>query len=312
MIQPFHSCGAVVVLLAGGLLLTGCGDSETASSDSTSQKSSDADAKHSEDQDATEVASTGSPRELPRLTLASTAGDVLDGGGVQNSVDNVLAAMKPLQALLGLWEGKTRKPIEGFSAVDAPRWVWDFQTHPEQPALVVQTKGNPYLTEGRMTFLVDEQKYRFESKDKEGDERVYEGTFIEQPRQEDVDGDTIPDQIYKLQLTQIVDESTNTIWQLVFNQQENNRYLMELYRKRGSADFARFDTVANQRENTSIAKSEDDYGERTCVITQGLGTAKVSHDGKTYWVCCSGCKAEFEAEPAKWIARFEKQMAAGK
>ena len=65
------------------------------------------------------------------------------------------------------------------------------------------------------------------------------------------------------------------------------------------------DTIGCQRTGTSFALSDSDYGEKTCVISQGLGTTAVSFQGKTYWVCCSGCKAAFEEEPAKWIARFE-------
>ncbi|MBC8117186.1 MAG: YHS domain-containing protein [Candidatus Saccharimonas sp.] len=41
------------------------------------------------------------------------------------------------------------------------------------------------------------------------------------------------------------------------------------------------------------------------MISQGLGTISVSYKGKSYWVCCSGCKAAFDDEPEKWIAKFE-------
>ena len=33
------------------------------------------------------------------------------------------------------------------------------------------------------------------------------------------------------------------------------------------------------------------------------------YKGKTYYVCCSGCKAAFEDEPERWIARLEAQKA---
>ena len=81
--------------------------------------------------------------------------------------------------------------------------------------------------------------------------------------------------------------------------------LVELSRRRGQGTYRLQDTIGCQREGTSFALSDTDYGEKTCVISQGLGTMTVSHKGKTYWVCCSGCKAAFEEEPEKWIARFE-------
>ena len=97
----------------------------------------------------------------------------------------------------------------------------------------------------------------------------------------------------------------------IFNQQRNDRYLMELYKKRG-ANFARFETVATQREGTSFALSDDDYGERKCVISGGLGTIQVSYQGKSYWVCCTGCQAAFDEDPATWIAEFEAKQKEGK
>ena len=64
----------------------------------------------------------------------------------------------------------------------------------------------------------------------------------------------------------------------------------------------RFDTVAHQRQGTSFALDDTDYGEQACIITGGLGTSTVTYKGKTYWVCCSGCRAAFEEDPEKWIA----------
>ena len=64
----------------------------------------------------------------------------------------------------------------------------------------------------------------------------------------------------------------------------------------------RLDTIAHQRQGTSFALSDADYGEQSCIITGGLGTATVAYKGKTYWVCCSGCRAAFEENPEKWIA----------
>lgn len=92
-------------------------------------------------------------------------------------------------------------------------------------------------------------------------------------------------------------------WQLAIAQQENNRYLLEVGKRRGKADFARFDTVSTQRDGTSFALSDTDYAERTCIISEGLGTTEVTWKGRSYWVCCSGCKAAFDEDPETWIAR---------
>ena len=39
----------------------------------------------------------------------------------------------------------------------------------------------------------------------------------------------------------------------------------------------------------------------TAVVSGGRGTMTVTHDGTTYYVCCSGCRDEFKSDPEKYI-----------
>lgn len=210
----------------------------------------------------------------------------------------ILDRMQPLQVVLGTWRGTTRRKFGRFSSVEEVEWVWDFQTDETQPSLVMSTTTSPYLKSGRLTYLLDEGKYEFTAVDKEGVELRYVGRFTQEPR--DVSGsDGQPTQRqFKLELARESEQPEHKLARLVFNQQENNRYLLELYDQR---DF-RYDTLANQREGTSFAVSED-YGEKECIISQGLGTISIPYNGKTYWVCCSGCAAAFKEDPEKWIAK---------
>jgi hypothetical protein len=57
-------------------------------------------------------------------------------------------------------------------------------------------------------------------------------------------------------------------------------------------------TLAANKEGESFAGGGRKKPE--CVITGGAGTMAVSYMGKTYYVCCSGCREEFEANPAKY------------
>ena len=49
-------------------------------------------------------------------------------------------------------------------------------------------------------------------------------------------------------------------------------------------------------------------GERQCVVTGGLGTIKVAYEGKTYYVCCEGCKQAFDADPAGTIEAWRERL----
>ena len=52
--------------------------------------------------------------------------------------------------------------------------------------------------------------------------------------------------------------------------------------------------VGYTRERAAFAAAES-YP--LCVATEGRGTIQVSYKGKTYWVCCSGCRDLFNDDP---------------
>ena len=235
----------------------------------------------------------------------------LSGGAASSSAESadtgekfasVRAALKPLQILIGSWNGTSRN-----AALDQPGWAWDLKTDRKQPALRLKSDKGKYIREGRLTFLPASQEFEFTSTDGDSKPHVFRGNFSE-PVQDVPGDDKKMQRTYKLQLTETAADADGEQWRLVINQQENNRYILEVDRKRGTGMFNRVDTINIQREGTSFALSDTDYGEKTCIISQGLGTTSVSHKGKTYWVCCSGCKAAFEEEPDRWIAKFEELL----
>lgn len=237
----------------------------------------------------------------------SGAGEAAGGTAPAANREALLSAMMPVQIMLGTWRGITQREIGDFKGIDQPEWVWDFQTDRDQPAMVMESAEGAYFREARLTYDVAQQVFRLTTTDSEAAQRAFEGNFTQTPQ--DVQGDDKKlHRTYKLELTEVEPVDPKDQWQVVFNHQENNRYLMELYRKTGST-FRRFETVATQREGTSFALNDEDYGERTCVISGGLGTIQVSYEGKSYWVCCTGCQAAFNEDPVTWIAEFEaKQM----
>jgi hypothetical protein len=244
----------------------------------------------------------------PSSSSAASGGQSLTG---EARLQSIMQKLKPLQVMLGNWRGTTRKEYDGFKAVDNHEWIWDLKSNPQQPALVAQSDKSPYLKRASITWNPDLTKFVLTSTDGDDVIREFVGDYTD-PVHEIVGPDDKLHRVFRLQLTQTDESFQKTggeIWQMAFAQQENNRYLLEVDRRRGSADFRRYDTVSTQREGTSFALSDSDYGEKSCIISQGLGTIAVSHQGKTYWVCCSGCKAAFEDDPATWIARAAKKAA---
>lgn len=246
-------------------------------------------------------------RRFQPITLggSSSSNGVKSGQPDEHKFDNVLEALKPLQIMLGQWGGTTFKKIGGFSSVETLGWVWDLQSNPAQPALVMTADKSRYYENARLTYLTDKQKYQLTLTNKAGQKRIYEGTFSVPLKK--VPGDDNPNimhSTYKLSLSLVEPANEKKRAQIILNQQNNDRYMFELYDLRGES-FARFDTINTRRQGTSFAKSDSDYGSKTCVISGGLGTSQVTYEGRSFWVCCSGCRKAFDANPEKWIAKHE-------
>ena len=63
--------------------------------------------------------------------------------------------------------------------------------------------------------------------------------------------------------------------------------------------FSRLGEVGYTREGVAFATGES-YP--LCVVTEGRGTIQVKYKGKTYWVCCTGCRDTFKDDPESVLA----------
>ncbi|MFM7038590.1 MAG: hypothetical protein ACKO2L_12805 [Planctomycetaceae bacterium] len=301
-------------LLTGlALLLIGCSsDDDVPVAETVTAAPAPATTAATTSEPASASASSESAEDVPQfkpLNLTALQGRASDdgtpgkgsAGSGEQQIQAVIRQLQPLQVLLGQWRGTTRREFESFKAVDSHEWVWDLRTDPAQPALTLNSDKSPYLRNGRLTWDTQLQKFLLTAVDGDGKERRFSGEFTEAPHEITGSDDKLH-RVYRLELNEETTDAQEA-WQVAFVQQENNRYLLEVARRRGKAAYARWDTVSTQREGTSFALSDTDYAEKTCIISEGLGTTEIVFKGRSYWVCCSGCKAAFEEDPEKWIAR---------
>jgi hypothetical protein len=237
---------------------------------------------------------------------AGVNGDATNAKPKPHNINDVISALKPLQIVMGKWEGVFKNGGVG----ETHDWVWDLQTDKKYPALAVSAPDGKFFTHARITYDPASSKFRMETVDKENVVRKFEGGWEAEPAEVPADDGKSFYRTFKLKLTEIANEDLSHRWEYVLSQQNNNRY--QLYASRATSSSSRFtlrDVLGSQRSGTSFAQSDDDFGERTCIISQGLGTISVSYQGKSYYVCCTGCKAAFEDDPEMWIARFEEMKA---
>jgi YHS domain-containing protein len=90
--------------------------------------------------------------------------------------------------------------------------------------------------------------------------------------------------------------------------QLNDKRMLVLYEKRRADQsfYARVGEVGYTREGTRLASSDSSGPE--CVVTGGEGTIKVMHEGKTYYVCCTGCRDAFNDDPVGILADYRAKL----
>jgi hypothetical protein len=87
----------------------------------------------------------------------------------------------------------------------------------------------------------------------------------------------------------------------------NDRLLLLLEKPGQTAgSFTRLAEVGYTRQGSGFGKVASG---RECVVTGGLGTIEVTHAGKTYYVCCTGCRDYFNENPEKVLAEHIARQA---
>jgi hypothetical protein len=99
------------------------------------------------------------------------------------------------------------------------------------------------------------------------------------------------------------DEASGEDQRLTLRLLHFNRHLLRYEtRPAGRTAFAPVWQAGATKEGVPFA-SVDEGPE--CVVSGGLGTIPVSYKGKTYYVCCTGCRDAFREEPEKYIREYE-------
>jgi len=206
-------------------------------------------------------------------------------------------ALQPFNELIGSWRG-TGEPSQGTREEkqrnfwqETVRWEW--QIKGEDAFLKLNLEKGKFFTSGELRSLPEPNTYRLTMKTVSGETQVFNGTLKE-----------------KRLTVERLDEKTKTTQRLVISLLHANRYLLR-YETKGPEQVAYTSVwlVGATKEGVAFAGGED---KPECVVSGGLGTMPVIYKGKTYYVCCGGCRDAFRDEPEKYIREFEERQAAKK
>jgi hypothetical protein len=221
---------------------------------------------------------------------------------VQLSADNIeerKAALRPFNDLVGSWratgtpEGTREEKQRGFWTENL-EWRWQFKN--DDAWLAVDFTKGKYFTSGELRFLTEKKVYELTLQTPSKDKLVFTGQ--------------LKGRVLTVERTGQDESQRLTITLL-----HSNRFLYASeFKSAKSKRFIRQYQVGATKEGVAFAGPADNALE--CIVTGGLGKIQVSHKGKTYYVCCSGCRDVFMEDPEKCIReaaeRKKKESADGK
>jgi YHS domain-containing protein len=196
-------------------------------------------------------------------------------------------ALQALNEYIGSWKGAGSNTSKTESWAEKFSWGWRFKG--DDTWLMVEFKDGKEFNKGEIRFLADKKKYQLTAFDKKDNKQVFEG------------------ELKKGYLTlDRVDSKSGDTFRLTMNVAGDGvRFVYSMQRKaKGTTVFSKLYQVDFSKEGVSLAGGGK---EKECVVTGGKGTIEVSYMGRTYYVCCSGCRDAFNENPAKIIKEAEER-----
>ncbi len=201
-------------------------------------------------------------------------------------------ALTQLQGFVGDWRGvgQVRRGSTQGAWRETCGWAWKFTD--EQSALTFKIDDAKFLRDGALQWNATGQRYELTARGtKEGQSVTYAGQLDDGGK-----------------LVLVADKTPESLpARLSFRQVAGGDRLIVLYERRaGENRFLRMAEVGYTRTGSDFGKGKS-YVE--CVVTGGVGTIRVSFQGETYYVCCTGCKEYFDADPAGVLAEYRERKA---
>ena len=197
-------------------------------------------------------------------------------------------ALQEIGEFIGQWN-LDAKPAKGSSWIEKPTFGWKFKK--DESWIEIENKDGKQFTKGELKYLVDKKLYQLTTTDKDKKTQVFTGDFKRGT--------------LKLEAKEA---KSGDVHRLTINTLSEGVRLSVNYEVQagGKGLFAGVYKAAGTKEGESFAGGAATK-KPECVVTGGVGTTAVSYNGKTYYVCCSGCRDEFMESPKKYVDAFEKK-----
>lgn len=199
-------------------------------------------------------------------------------------------ALERIQSIVGGWRGvgQVQRNSSKGAWKETAEWVWDLKRSP--PSLKITVTDGKHLKTADLSFDIEQQVYVFKSESPDGEKLEYRGKLEKE----------------RLSLIAVRENSDEEKLTLSFLNSKRTTLLFEK-KAAASTNYQRVAEVGYTREGTRLAV--EGVSGKECVVTGGEGTIQVSHNGKKYWVCCTGCVAAFEEDPEGILKEYAARVA---
>jgi len=198
-------------------------------------------------------------------------------------------ALQAFDDLIGSWRstcepsGTREERRKGFWLEDAA-WEWRFKG--DDAWLVAAFEKGKHIASAELHYVAENDRFRLDITTPMKAKQSFEGTLSDR----------------RLTLDRR-DETTHEDQRFVVTLLHSNRYLYRYEtRPEGRTAFAMVWQAGATKQGVPFASTDDGP---ECVVSGGLGTIKVTHNGQTYYVCCTGCRDAFKDNPEKYIKEYE-------
>lgn len=202
------------------------------------------------------------------------------------------AALKPYGALVGGWRGVgqvDRGKAKG-SWPEQAEWAWKLAT--DSAALEAKISKGKYLKSLVLHPGSDPHTYVADAVLSDDTKRSFTGKGGE-------------DKPLVLTASPPVGEGVRRI--TITTLHDTRLLLLLEARNPDSQAYSRLGEVGYTRQGVAFAAGDSGP---VCIVTEGRGTTQVSYKGKTYHVCCSGCKDLFNENPEAILAEAAERQKA--
>ena len=201
-------------------------------------------------------------------------------------------ALQPFNDLIGSWKGTGNLSAPGERTdfwTEKIAWEWQFKG--PDAWLKVDFDKSKHFTGGELRYVPEKKTFALTVRTPDKQTLTFTGP--------------LKDKVLTLDR-----EAGGEGQRLVLTLLHSNRYLYRYeVRPAGKTFYRKQYQVGATKEGVPFAA---DDGRPECIVSGGLGTMPVMYQGKTYYVCCSGCRTEFLEDPARYVQEYEAKKAKGK